>query len=217
MRVLYFHGFASSPASAKITALRPILARHDIELVTPDLNVPAFEELDWTRVVALGVSQFERSHPAAIVGSSLGALVALEVVKRGHHAPLVLIAPALGVARRWKERLPDGDPVVVFNFARGGDAPIHRAFFEQITNVSVDIEPPPVRVVVIMGRKDETVPFAIVEETWKRWQSAGLVSGSEFIELAEGDHSLTSEADLIAAQILRVTDAPPAAAQASSS
>ena len=206
MRVLYFHGFASSPASAKITALRPILERNGIELVTPDLNVPTFEELDWTRVVALAVSQFEQSQPAAIVGSSLGALLALEVVKLGHRAPLVLIAPALGVARRWKERLPpDGDPIVVYNFARGGNAPIHRAFFEQITNVHVDVEPPPVRVVVIMGRKDETVPFELVEETWRGWQIAGLASGSEFIELAEGDHSLASEADLIAREILRVT------------
>src|SRR4051812_8058343 len=40
MNVLHFHGFASSPASAKITALRPILERDGIELVTPDLNVP---------------------------------------------------------------------------------------------------------------------------------------------------------------------------------
>jgi surfactin synthase thioesterase subunit len=204
MNVLYFHGFASSPASAKITALRPILERDGIELVTPDLNVPSFEKLDWDAVVRLGVSRFVDSQPSAIVGSSLGALVALEVVKRGHHAPLVLIAPALGIARRWRERIPDGDPISMFNFARNSNVPIHRAFFDRITRVHVDIEPPPVRVVVIMGRKDETVPFAIVEETWRSWQTAGLVAGSEFIELAEGDHGLTSEADLIAEQIRRV-------------
>ena len=40
--VLYFHGFASSPGSAKITALRPLLAPHGIELNAPDLNVPSF-------------------------------------------------------------------------------------------------------------------------------------------------------------------------------
>jgi pimeloyl-ACP methyl ester carboxylesterase len=204
VNVLYFHGFASSPASAKITALRPILERDGIELVTPDLNVPSFEKLDWEAVVRLGQSQFRDSHPAAIVGSSLGALIALEVVKRGHHAPLVLIAPALGVARRWRERMPEGDPISVFNFARNANVPIHRAFFDQITNVRVDLEPPPVRVVVIMGRKDETVPFAVVEETWHNWMNAGLVAGSEFIELAEGDHSLATEADLIAEQIRRV-------------
>jgi predicted esterase YcpF (UPF0227 family) len=206
-RVLYFHGFASSPASAKITALRPILEPDGIELVTPDLNVPSFERLDWDAMVALAVSQAAAISPRAIVGSSLGALVALEVVHRGARAPLVLIAPALGVARRWKERLPDGDPVSVFNHARGENAPIHRAFFEQIMKVHVDADPPPVRVVVIMGRKDETVPFSLVEETWLNWQLAGLPAGSEFIELAEGDHALTEETGLIAGQIRRAVAA----------
>src|SRR6185503_3556874 len=98
MNVLYFHGFASSPASAKITALRPILERDGIEMITPDLNVPSFEKLDWPSVVQLGASLAAIHHPSVIVGSSLGALVALEVVKRGARAPLVLIAPALGVA-----------------------------------------------------------------------------------------------------------------------
>jgi len=205
--VLYFHGFASSPASAKITALRPILEPDGIELVTPDLNVPSFERLDWDAMVALAVSQAAAISPRAIVGSSLGALVALEVVHRGVRAPLVLIAPALGVARRWKERLPDGDPVSVFNHARGENALIHRAFFEQIMKVHVDADPPPVRVVVIMGRKDETVPFSLVEETWLSWQLAGLPGGSEFIELAEGDHALTEETGLIAGQIRRAVAA----------
>ncbi|MGZ4811067.1 MAG: YqiA/YcfP family alpha/beta fold hydrolase [Thermoanaerobaculia bacterium] len=199
--VLYFHGFASSPSSAKIVALRPILARDGIELRTPDLNVPSFERLDWEAVIRLAVSEARSIAPRAIVGSSLGALLALEVVHRGILAPLVLIAPALGVARRWRERMPPGDPISVFNHARGENALIHRAFFDQITQVVVDLQPPPVPVTVIMGRKDETVPFAVVEETWKSWEAAGLMPGSKFIELAEGDHALTAEAELIAGEI----------------
>jgi predicted esterase YcpF (UPF0227 family) len=203
--VLYFHGFASSPGSAKITALRPILARDDIELRTPDLNVPSFEQLDWDAMLRLALSEARSMRPRAIVGSSLGSLVALEIARRGVSAPLVLIAPALGVARRWKERIPQGDPISVFNHARGENAPIHRAFFDQITKVHVDEAPPPVRVTVIMGRKDETVPFALVEETWRSWEAAGLAPGSKFVELAEGDHGLTAEAELIAAEIRAAT------------
>ena len=48
-----------------------------------------------------------------------------------------------------------------------------------------------------MGRKDETVPFAIVEEIWRTWERAGLVPGSRFIELERGDHSLVGEAETI--------------------
>jgi len=201
-RVLYFHGFASSPASAKIVALRPLLDPQQIELNTPDLNVPSFEKLDWNAMIARALDAARDSPPRAIVGSSLGSLVALEVVRRGVIAPLVLIAPALGIADRWKTKLPPGDPIITFNHARGENVPIHRAFFEQMFDVRVDEEPPPpVRVVAIMGRDDETVPFDRVEATWKRWESRGLAPGSKFIEIAQGDHGLTSEVELIAREI----------------
>lgn len=196
--VLYFHGFASSPASAKITALRPLLAPHGIELNAPDLNVPSFEKLDFDAVVELALATARATPPVAMVGSSLGALVALSAAQRGVDVPLVLIAPALGVARRWQTKIPDGDPIMTFNYARNADAPIHRHFFEQMTRLHVDDEPPPSRVIVVMGRKDETVPFAIVEETWRKWEaSSGLAAGSRFIVLEEGDHSLVAHAEVI--------------------
>jgi pimeloyl-ACP methyl ester carboxylesterase len=196
--VLYLHGFASSPASAKITALRPLLEPHGIELDTPDLNVPSFERLDFEAMVACALDAARVTPPRALVGSSLGSLVALAAAQRGVRVPLVLIAPALGVARRWQTRIPDGDPVTVFNYARNADAPIHRAFFLEMANLYVDETPPPVRVTAIMGRKDETVPFAVVEETWQRWEASGaLPAGSRFVELPEGDHGLVSEAALI--------------------
>lgn len=201
--VLYFHGFASSPASAKITALRPLLEPDGIVLDTPDLNVPSFERLDFDRIVDRAVERAHENPPRVLVGSSLGALVALAVAKRGIHAPLVLIAPALGVARRWKSRIPDGDPVTVFNHARNGDAPIHRAFFEQMATLDVDDDPPPVRVTAIMGRNDETVPFWIVEETWQRWQESGrLPAGSRLVVVEQGDHSLVDQAQLIRESIV---------------
>lgn len=196
--VLYFHGFASSPASAKITALRPLLEPHGIALNTPDLNVPSFERLDFDAMVEHALAASRATPPRAMVGSSLGALIALATARRGLHVPLVLIAPALGVARRWQTRIPDGDPVTVFNFARSADAQIHRAFYLQMASLSVDDTPPPSRVTAIMGRKDETVPFAVVEETWQQWESSGaLVPGSRLIVLEEGDHGLVSEAELI--------------------
>ena len=204
--VLYFHGFASSPASAKITALRPLLEPYGVSLITPDLNVPSFEALDLDAVVGHGVSLGRAHRPRALVGSSLGAIIALEVAHRGIDAPLVLIAPALGVAQRWKERLPAGDPIVVFNYARNADVPIHRRFFQQIDNVRVDEAPPRAKIVVIMGRNDETVPFSIVRERWDEWEASGrLAAGSKFIEVANGDHSLAAEAELIAREIVAVT------------
>jgi predicted esterase YcpF (UPF0227 family) len=200
--VLYFHGFASSPASAKISLLRPLLDPHEIDLNTPDLNAPSFERLDWNAMIERALAAARERPQRAIVGSSLGSLVALEVVRRGVVAPLILIAPALGIADRWKTRLPPGDPIVTFNHARGENAPIHRAFFEQMFDVRIDEEPPASRVVAIMGRNDETVPFDRVAATWKRWESRGLAPGSKFIEIADGDHGLTKYADVIAREIV---------------
>ena len=204
--VLYFHGFASSPASAKITALRPLLEPDGIELHTPDLNVPSFEKLDFDAIVEHALEAARRVPPRAMVGSSMGALVALALAHRGILVPLVLIAPALGVAERWREKIPPGDPILVFNYARAADAPIHRAFFEQMASLRVDEVPPPSRVTVIMGRQDETVPFDHVARTWERWRASGkLVAGSKFIELAEGDHGLVAHADAIREAILEAT------------
>jgi len=204
--VLYFHGFASSPASAKITALRPLLEPHGIELNTPDLNVPSFERLDFDAVVAHALDRGRETPPRALVGSSLGALVALAVAKRGLAVPLVLIAPALGVADRWREKIPDGDPVTVFNYARNADAPIHRAFFEQMASLHVDDTPPPSRVTAIMGRDDATVPFDFVERRWRAWEDSGaLAAGSRFIVIPEGDHGLVEHAGTIENAIVEAT------------
>ncbi|HUP60986.1 MAG TPA: YqiA/YcfP family alpha/beta fold hydrolase [Thermoanaerobaculia bacterium] len=217
--VLYFHGFASSPASAKIAALRPLLAPHGIELDAPDLNAPSFEKLDFDAMVARALEHARRTPPRAIVGSSLGALVALAVARRwrtGNPAcpdeslpdesfrtgriacpPLVLIAPALGVADRWRTKLPAGDPIMVYHYALDADAPIHRAFFEQMADLHIDNDPPPSPVTVIMGRQDETVPFADVWRTWEQWRASGKIApGSNFIDL-EGDHALVAHADII--------------------
>ena len=196
--ILYFHGFASSPASAKITALRPLLEPHGIEMNTPDLNVPSFERLDFDAVIEHALDCARRTPPRALVGSSLGALIAIAVAKRGVEVPLVLIAPALGVARRWREKLPAGDPVTVFNYARNADAQIHRAFFEQMANLHVDDEPPPSRVIAIMGRDDETVPFHMVEARWREWEASGrLVTGSRLMIIEKGDHALVEHASAI--------------------
>src|SRR5438874_11721640 len=163
MNVLYLHGFASSPQSQKIQSLRELLFPLDIELNTPDLNVPSFEKLDFDAMVEKAITG---APPRAIVGSSLGGVVALEVVRRGLRAPLVLIAPGLGIADHWLSQIPAGDPILVFNYARGEQMPIHRAFFEQMARVDVDRSPPSVPVTIIMGRKDETIPIERVLGVW---------------------------------------------------
>ena len=201
--VLYLHGFASSPASGKIGLLRPLLAPQGIELHAPDLNVPSFEKLDWEAIVDFAVSETARVQPRAIVGSSVGSMVALELSRRiDADLPLILIAPALGVADKWISRIPHGDPIVVFNYARNGNAPIHRAFFEQMARVDADLHPPRGRVSIVFGSRDESVPRDHAIHTWRTWEAGALAPGSRFIEIAGGDHGLAAHADVIAREIV---------------
>jgi pimeloyl-ACP methyl ester carboxylesterase len=165
--------------------------------------VPSFEQLDFEQIVARGSECATANPPDVIVGSSLGALVALAVERRGVNAPLVLIAPAIGVRDRWLDLIPPGDPILAFHHADGKERPIHRAFFELVSNVDADDHPPASPVTVIMGRNDESVPFERVRETWSRWEAEGLAPGSKFIEIADGDHGLTAFVDVIAQEIRR--------------
>ena len=165
--------------------------------------MPSFERLDFDAIVALGVARGRANPPRAIVGSSLGALVALAVAPH-FDVPLVLIAPALGIAARWIDELPDGDPISVFNHALGTNAPIHRAFFERMGRVDADRRPPARPVTVIVGRNDESVGFENVERVWREWQASGeLAEASKFVEIADGDHGLVEFADAIAGEIVR--------------
>jgi hypothetical protein len=203
-RILYLHGFASSPEGRKVEALRRMLGPEGVEISAPDLNVPDFARLDFDAMVARARSEGTAAPPDAIAGSSLGALVALALAPAFPRTPLVLVAPALGFGRRWIEKLPAGDPISFFHYAENRERSIHRRFFERMATLGVDRHPPGARVAVVMGTRDESVPFEGVEETWRRWTaSGGLASGSRFVAIDGGDHGLTAHVPEIAAEIRR--------------
>jgi alpha-beta hydrolase superfamily lysophospholipase len=156
------------------------------------------------------VSAANAESPSVVIGSSLGALVALEAARRGVLAPLVLIAPALGFGARWTEKLAPGDPVRFFHHGANRELSIHRRFVEQMAAVDVDRDPPAVPVTVLMGEKDESVPYDGVRETWRRWEASGrLAAASRFIAIPGGDHGLVDQVATIADAIRRVVPARP--------
>ena len=193
--LLYLHGLASSPKGRKRAILEERFAKDGFRVVAPDLNAPSFARLDFDSIVARAADAVREAKPDVIIGSSLGALVALALVERegGPRTPLVLVAPALAFGERWTSKLPEGDPLELFHHGEGRDLPIHRQFFLGMANVSVGDAPPPVPVSIVMGTDDESVPFAQVAETWKGWEASGkLAPGSRFHAVRGGDHGLTA-------------------------
>lgn len=202
--LLYLHGLSSSPRGRKRAILEDRFGPDGFTLVAPDLNVPSFRELAFFEMGLVARAAFERALPRLVVGSSLGALVALSLAESlGPSAPpLVLVAPALAFGERWKAKLPEGDVFELFHHGEGKAMLIHRRFFEEMAGVNVDEAPPPVPVSVVMGTNDESVPFAQVADAWTRWEASGrLVPGSRFHGIEGGDHGLIDFGDRIEAAV----------------
>jgi len=203
-RLVYLHGLASSPHGRKRVILEARLSPDGYAVEAPDLNVPSFRLLSFAAIVEAALAAVERAAPVAVVGSSLGALAALSVAERlgPTGPPLLLVAPAIGFGARWREKLPDDDPVTVFHHGEGRDLPVHRAFFEEMAGVVAGETAPPVRVAAVMGTADASVPFEKVREAWERWERSGrLVPGSRLRTVEGGDHGLVEHGDAIEAAL----------------
>jgi len=207
--VLYLHGFASSPSGRKIALLREALEPLGDRVVAPDLNRPSFRMLSFDAIVKEALRAATSESPSVVVGSSLGALAALAAAKQGMRTPLVLVAPALAFGSRWIDKLAPGDPVRFFHHGQGQELEIHRRFFEEMATLDVDREPPPQRVTVLMGERDESVPFEGVKATWTLWEASGrLAAGSRFVAITEGDHGLVEFVPQITRAIRVMSGAP---------
>jgi pimeloyl-ACP methyl ester carboxylesterase len=211
--LLYLHGLASSPRGRKRAVLEDRFAPEGIDVVAPDLNIPSFRKLDFRKMVAAAQAACDHAGPGVIIGSSLGALVALSLSKNLgplSSPSLVLIAPGLGFGKRWLEKVPDAEEVFLYHHGEEREMPIHRRFFEEMAFVTVDDLPPPAPVSIVMGTEDETVPYAQVAGAWARWEASGrLARGSRFHRVPGGDHGLVAYGDEIESAVReRMGDRP---------
>jgi hypothetical protein len=83
MRILFLHGWQSVPGGVKPT----YLAQHGHEVINPKLPDEDFEE-----AVRIAQAEFDKHRPQAIVGSSRGGAVAMNI--SSGNARLVLLCPA---------------------------------------------------------------------------------------------------------------------------
>jgi len=109
MRVVYLHGFASSPQSSKAQFFGQKFRQAGIPFEAPELDQGNFEELTISgqlTVIAKAVGETTVSE-TVLMGSSLGGYLAALFAAAHPSAVerLILMAPAFNFLARWKTRL----------------------------------------------------------------------------------------------------------------
>jgi len=201
--VIYLHGFASSPSSSKARRFADELARHQVAFSVPDLNLPEFETLTVSRMVdevARALAHIDRG-PVALIGSSLGAFVALHAAARdttGLVDRLVLLAPALDFGGN---RLRQLGTRGIEDWRRLGSVPVFHYGWNEVREVGFALYTDAARydafsmavpwpTLVIQGRRDASVDPAMVEAWCRRRPSVEL-------RLVDDEHQLSQSMDRI--------------------
>jgi pimeloyl-ACP methyl ester carboxylesterase len=206
VHIFYLHGFASSPQSTKAQFFSARLAARGLTLHCPDFNEPDFATLTVSRML----QQLDR-HVAALpsgdvilIGSSLGAFVAVEAAARSVDQPrhpvtqLMLLAPALDLEwERWPEIGPRGierwrnrGSVEVFHYAHNRSEALGFSFYEDAIRYSPASKRLETPTLIFQGRRDESVPLAAVERFADAQPHAEL-------HLLDDDHQLTGSVNTI--------------------
>jgi hypothetical protein len=107
MRVVYLHGFASSPQSSKAQFFLRRFTERDVAVEIPQLDAGDFEHLTITGQLEV-VDRMVGNTPSILMGSSLGGyLSALYAVRHPQSVEkLILMAPAFQFPKRWRVRYP---------------------------------------------------------------------------------------------------------------
>jgi uncharacterized protein len=208
-QMIYLHGFASSPRSTKASWLTSRAQAIGVPLVCPDLNGDDFEGLTITRMLdhVTGTIDALPDGPIVLVGSSLGALVALFAAVRRAGTPgalrhpvesLVFLAPALdlapGLARhfgpaRMAEWRASGR-LEMFHYAENRTRMLGYGFFadaERYDAFDVTDETP---TLAYQGTRDDTVDAAMVA----RWAAT---RPHVDLRLLDDDHQLLASLEII--------------------
>jgi hypothetical protein len=195
LRVLYLHGFASSPQSRKARFFAEKLSERGFPVEIPDLAGGDFEHLTISRQL-LEVEKAARNEPVVLIGSSLGGyLAALYAVRHPEAARVILLAPAFAFHRLWttelgKERLDswrEKGSVLVFHYGEGREVPLAFDLMEDAARFEPfpDFEQPGL---IFHGIKDTVVPLRLSEEfttSHPNVKLVGLNSGHELTDVLE--------------------------------
>ena len=169
MRIVYLHGFASSPQSSKARFFAERFGELGVPFTAPELDEGNFEGLTISGQLRV-VEEAVRGVPVVLMGSSLGGYLAALFAARNKDAveKLVLLAPAFQFPTRWRARY-SAEELERWR-ARGAIPFYHYGFKEerrlgfQIVEDAAKYEDEPAFVqpaLVLHGREDTVVPAEV--------------------------------------------------------
>jgi uncharacterized protein len=208
MRVFYLHGFASSAKSSKAAFFATRLATHGIAVETPDFNLPDFSTLTITRMVDQVAEVVDQGgeEPAVLIGSSLGAFVAVQAALRRPSAVsrMILLAPALDFGGNRMRQLGDRgldewrrtNRLEVFHYAFGRSMPVHYELYADARRYDCMTAALSMPMQIFQGRRDD----AVDPDTVERWASQ---RPNVELHMLDDDHQLLSSLEYIWGQVAR--------------
>jgi uncharacterized protein len=190
-RVVYLHGFASSPQSSKAQFFKRKLNEQGIDVEIPRLDGGNFEQLSITSQLAI-VEETVAGRPAILFGSSLGGyLAALYAARHAEIESVVLLAPAFQFPSRWRHRY-SADQLA--RWKQDGSVPVYhygekremRLGYQLIEDAAQYEEEPDVRqpALIFHGTKDDVVPASVS-------QTFAATHPNAELRLMDSGHELT--------------------------
>jgi predicted esterase YcpF (UPF0227 family) len=169
-RLIYLHGFRSSPQSAKARLLAGWMAAHrpDVQWVCPQLPASPRD--------AIHLAQAQLRPGTALIGSSLGGFYATVLAER-HGLPAVLLNPAVDPARDLAARVGTltsyHDPALAFHFTA--------AHVDELRAMTPAAITRPERYAAVIAKGDEVLD-------WR--EMSARYAGAHVLLLEGSDHGL---------------------------
>jgi pimeloyl-ACP methyl ester carboxylesterase len=205
MRVVYLHGFASSPQSSKARFFGGKFAEAGVTFEAPQLDQGEFSSLTISgqmlvvgKTVSAHREKLAKGEPLVLMGSSLGGYLAALYAERHPRAVdrLVLLAPAFAFLQRWRTRLSAEE---IETWKREGSIPIYHygskteqrlgyGFLEDAAQYEAapDFHQ---RALILHGSEDTVVPCQVSHDFalgHTRVRLAVFQSGHELTDVLEG-------------------------------